>query len=485
MIEIPDRALVAFANRLPPRSELAGILSASSAGTAWLGASARNAVELLQLGQGAWADLLRRADVPELPPGVQDASRELWDLAPSFAGLPPSQIGTRLAQVAASYAWRSLAAFGQTAPILGWVISAAKLAWQVGRAAWADRVSYDGPYVAPLEYDPDTDAAVIQQALDHLRGSQDWTWIFLPYQVGEIYSARIDVAPRQGVFGDVSGPNRAWAMQGDQVGWGAPPGAGVVWRAWVFDTDSPAERNEKPGVPIAHGDLGPRYDYSYRGAWSDYHPAVNQAAGLLWDRIRTASREAFQVDVTRIIAAWDEWAAPLHAHAAAGDAMTNRRARSVLREWSPVPRVEAERNLDAFVRRRCYELAERQLGLLDTLAVAYVSEKDAAFADPVLRERLAERRALLLEHPAVLKVSPAACPDPDYRKALVSAWTRHLPVADRGPASLPPLDPAADPDPLPLPPGTKRVPLPTLPTPPGAGGSTALALAAGAALLVL
>ncbi len=484
-IEVPDRALATFTTRLPGPEELGGILQAASGGVAWAAAGARDAVEIFQLGQGAWVDLLRRVDVPSLPPGVQEASAALWDLAPTFqAARTVGDVKSAMREVVGPLVRSSLSAAASamgSVPIVGWIVSFFDLAWKVGRTIWTEANEYEGPYVLAPRYDPDTDAATIQEALDLMRGEVDWSWIWQPYAIGEIYSARVQGGRNL---------NRAWAIEGPRTGTGAVPGAARIWRAWYFDTDTPYEARPHE----AAGKLPPGSDPSYRRSWGAYHPGAESAYAALWDRLQAPSRAAFQIDRIAIRSAWVDWAKPLRAHAEAGDDWTNRRAASVLwpawAQWLGIPPDYWEvhphygkpvPSVVSVVSYMMHKHGQRQADLLGTLTCAYVSESDPAFRQPGLRHILTMRRRQLLGHKAVLDVDPSACPDPEYRTRLRQAWSAALPVSARPGDEPPEPAPAAEPPPLPadpdkgLPPG--RVPPPELPPlgPPGPGPALLLA----------
>jgi len=481
----PERYLAPYVSRLPGRAELGGIIAQASGGLAFAREGAADMVEVLQRTQAAWVDLAGRLDIPSLPPGVADASSELWSAVIDYSrGGSVGALRSAVVGAVGQAAYRALAAAGRSVPIMGWVVGMLMSAFEVGQAVWRANNTYEGPLALPPEYDPDTDAAWVQGGLDRLRATPERTSLFMPSVIGDdIFSARVAGG---------GGINRAWAIQGDQVGMGCVPGAGRVWQAWYYDTDTPAERNEGGGPKEATGAMPQGYDASYRRAWDDYHPGVRTAAALWWDACQVPGPAAWSVDTQAITQGWRDWASVLERHAAAGDRMTNRRAASVLFPLWASYRSTAEcyyrphphKNGSAcgvvgFVSRTMDLHRERLRKLAGTLSVAYVPEDAPALRDAGVRAVFEARRKQLLGHRAVRQVDAAAVPDAGYRTAVHQAQATMRPLT-AAPGTPPAPAPAAKPATLPSLPGTPPggVPPPTLPPGPSGGGVGLLLLAA-------
>ena len=480
MVEVPERFLAPYVSALPPASELLGILGMAGGSIELAKAMASESVRLVQHGQAAFAELVQRS--VELPPGVATASAQVWDLAVAFAQVyGEGGLRAALRQAMGSIGAQALALAARDAPVLGWIVQWGIFAAKMYRVILAEYKDAESVVAGPV-YDPDADAAYVQQALDAMRGSRDWTWLWLPYAIGPDRSVKV-----QGH--DVI--NRAWYIEGERVGWGGVPGVGRCWgQGWFFDTDTARDRNDSRRIIVeAHGVVPEGTDTSYMGAWDDYRPAVRQMAALLWSR-QNATVESFFVDHQRIIDAWEQWDGAIRANWESGPDGSRRRRWSILRPlwaFAQSTKIQDCRGYNPFydvmectvldvVRHYVREHYKRCEALLGTLACAYVSEQDAAFADADLRALLDTRRRQLLAHPALLRVDLGAIPDAEYRQAAALRWSERLPLQARGEAPSP--APADDPETLPdepgIPPGGIPVPAAAWSGPQGGGAALAI-----------
>ncbi len=488
MVEVPERFLAPYVSALPPASEVLGILGMSGGSVELAKAMASESVRLVQHGQAAFAELVQRS--VQLPPGVGEASAQVWDLAVSFAQVyGEGGLRAALKQAMGSIGAQALALAAKDAPVLGWIVQWGMFAARMYKVILAEYKDAESVVAGPV-YDPDADAAYVQQAFDTMRSSRDWTWLWLPYAVGPDRSVKV-----QGH--DVI--NRAWYIEGERVGWGGVPGVGRCWgQGWFFDTDNPRDRNDSRRLVVeAYGEVPEAFDGSYMGSWDDYRPAVRQMAALLWSR-QNATVESFFVDHQQIIDRWEEWDGAIRDNWESGPDGSRRRRWSILRPlwaWSQFVNIDQCRGWNPFyevyectvldvVRHYIREHRKRCEALLGTLTCAYVSEEDPAFRDADLRALLDTRRRQLLDHPALLRVDISAIPDPEYRQAAGLRWSQRLPLQARGEPPAP--APADKPDTLPdepgLPPG--GVPVPAAAWSQGGGGAgLLLALVLGALFL--
>ncbi len=241
-------------------------------------------------------------------------------------------------------------------------------------------------------------------------------------------------------------PGFAVKYEGEPGGFGVVPGTNIVAGALDSDVHWTAENylacNSSGRVcSDPKGELNSSQRASVRRDWDrvfegtiasngEHLPSLRRLGTALWPAVTsTRTAAAFELDTRGIAKAWEDWTDA--AYSLAADAM-NGGVKMYLDRYVgfqalqrstrlPCYGVEGDISLGTQARRRMREVRRVQEELLDTLVVAYCSQKQPAFRDETLAQKLQERRDQLLTHPARWKVSRADVVDETFRGRLEAA----------------------------------------------------------------
>lgn len=167
------------------------------------------------------------------------------------------------------------------------------------------------------------------------------------------------------------------------------------------------------------------------GSAGDHRPSLRRVGAAMWSAVSsTRTAAAFEFDTRGVASAWEDWTDA--AYSLAADAMNGGIKRMYLDRYVGFQAlqkstrvgfygVDGNATLGEVARSRMSELRRLQMQLLDTTVVAYCSEKQPAFQDPELRNKLRERRAQLLSHMARWGVSAEDIIDTEYRAEFEAA----------------------------------------------------------------
>lgn len=275
-----------------------------------------------------------------------------------------------------------------------------------------------------MGYSKGSDQDYARQALA-LYGGTDLTSMFLPANDASLGVDELNVEVSVGWTGYNTVLEKAiYIPRGYGAGLGALPNTAHNPRAW---------QSELEARPVYQG-------------WGAFKPAFTQGTMQSWQGLMRNSRATYLIDAVAVADAWRTWTAHMVQWASGaryGETMRHRVAgllvstaslgadaiakvggdgyRQVL-PWTPQKGdgINVQPTIGDFgVWAAERQLLRRQRKFLGTLTVAYCSEGDPAFrSSPELRALLADRRALLLQHPALNQVELAQVVDPDFRQAV-------------------------------------------------------------------
>jgi hypothetical protein len=361
----------------------------------------------------------------------EPAAFELFDNAAGWiADVANMQAATNVPDAiigAVDSASNVMAAMGafSSVPILGAIIEFVTIATEGIISAYA-QTQVEVVEAVSMGYSRESDTDYAQDAVKLYAGN-DLTRLFLPANDASEGIDELNIDVETGWHGAKSVVKKAmFVPRGVELGLGALPNTVKNPRAW---------QTPFGGRPL--------YE-----EWGRFKPAFTQGAMQSWQGLLPNSRATYLVDAVRLSDAWREWGGHMRAwatgprysegmrHRAAGlltstaslGVAAKQRVRSdgfeTMLPWVPysgdgihvVPTIADFGQWAAMA-----QLFRRQRKYLGTLTVAYCSETDPAFASsPELRDLLATRRAMLLDHPAVNQVELGQVVDADYRQAIAN-----------------------------------------------------------------
>ena len=244
---------------------------------------------------------------------------------------------------------------------------------------------------------------------------RDWTELFLPQaKPNDVGLRTLDYTDR----GEING--HKWEVEGGALGWGLTPGLSSKFTGVVGFFQTPRllrGSNRDAGIES----ITPLHQLL---------PSVVQFGMSVWQMCLKNSPAAFRVDGYEIASKWDDYYGVLEDFAQS-DGVDEWLASQIMNgatwidafDTSLVEGFDPDRLPAKYVHRPflysdliryvIYEVwAERIATFLETLTVAYVPPKAAAFATvgSILRDKHREMSQLLLEHPRPLQ--RRARPDP-------------------------------------------------------------------------
>ncbi len=326
-------------------------------------------------------------------------------------------------------------------PVIGWASSVALALVRV----LVERSKRKQAPPPNLRYNKEADEFKADEALHAFYGG-DLRRVFMP-PATDVTAWRV-VAKQ---------PGFAVEWDGEPAGLGVLPGASIVTGAlfshvhwtrenWLACNASGTSCSDPSGEITKSQRAAVRRDWSrvFEGTvlpYGDTAPSLRRVGASLWSMLTsTKSANAFELDTRGIQTAWTKWA--IAADRAADRAMSGG-VKMYLDRYVGFQALHKSLALDFYgieggskplsleAAERLQGLRKLQLQLLDTLAVAYASKKQAAFRDPELRDKLRARRSQLLRHQARWKVAARDIVDADFRAEFEAATAGGRPLTAR------------------------------------------------------
>jgi len=406
-------------------------------------------------GNPDFGDVLRKADIGrQLTSNAATASRWVQGITGSALGIPGEVMPSFRKAVSkwGASKWREYASGGAvmstmdigltgmgSVPVIGW---AAEIAVVLVKLL-LERSKAKKQAPPNLKYDKEADEWKADEALRALYDG-DARRVFMPPAVN-VNAWRVQPAT----------PGFAVKWDGEPAGLGVIPGASVVagglfshihWTSEEYMACNPSGRACSP----VDGEITKSQRASVRRDWDrvfkgtilpfgDIAPSLRRVGASMWSMLSsTKTANAFELDTRGIQGAWQQWY--IRAKRAADEAQSGG-VKMYLDRYVGFQALHKSLTLDFYgvkggtktisleATERVLELRRLQVQLLDTLAVAYASKKQPAFADRELADKLEMRRAQLLRHPARWRVAADDIVDLGFRAKFKEATKGDRPLA--------------------------------------------------------
>lgn len=434
MLDVPERFFEEFESSFPSEETLQDV---TNRGLVFAQASLSNVVRYTAF------ESARRFEAIALPPELSGTANALFQNMGGYIGgiasmdrlsVPDVLLDTADAFTAIA---STLGAF-ESVPIVGMILNFAMTAVEGAIATYGFKNTVHLE-AHPMGYSHARDQDWTRATL-RLHQGTDLTGMFLPVNDASGGVGKYNTEVTTGWTGQVTDIVRAIYMpEGPATSnIGALPNTAVVPKG-VEMRMSWNPRTRPQGVP-----------------WSHFMPSTSQAVLTSWQSLLSNGRACFLVDAVRLANAWNTWQDHMQLWGWGTRYSGNDKIRISMLSRPPVDYASQQRiAADGYKRIVSYwpgsgmsksggtqgstphygpllgdvgawaatiQLGRRQRQYLGTLTVAYCSERDPAFrSDPMLADLLVERRALLLNHPAVQHVDLAQVVDADYRSAVAHA----------------------------------------------------------------
>jgi len=310
-------------------------------------------------------------------------------------------------------------------PIAGWIV---KAAWEVGKfvrtivslAKQAKGYGHVETIYPDTRFSPWLNTQIVNEVIEDLRLSQDWSHRFGPPALGQGQGTLPDYWLKETESGareitrvtgyDSDGHPHDW----QSAGWtGFVPGSSYLLRGVRIEGEA--------GVSLIGPDLLPSAQQILLWVWS-----------TVIGRKGHANPAMYCVDADAVLT-WNEWIHGLHAFVYDTGGLSTAQKEAVMRGLNKDPAGNKllgwgtsvkpkEGEWDKYVPiKQANALLDRQQSFLDTLLVAYVDDNFAAIKNNRrLRDKWEQRRRDLLGHPARCDVDLDNVPDGDYRRELIA-----------------------------------------------------------------
>lgn len=306
-------------------------------------------------------------------------------------------------------------------PAVGFAV---RLAWSVGKMIQriaklaSDDYGAAERIFAPTRFNPTYDIDVLNNILEDVRVSSDWSGVFGPPRLGQNIGTLPDYTVSRTTVGVEIQRATGYGDNGLPINWSDAGYHGMI----------PGTATLHAGVSVEKGvasDIG-----------STLFPSARNLGATLWSQVAAPGSGAlspiFTVNASRVAGWWQDYIFGLHVFVhETGDLASHEKTSIIKRmngdESGPIfgwgKSLEPQPNeWDEYQATRvCQTLRDRQFKACDTLLIAYVDEGFGAFSDTALRDRFRKRRMDLLQHPAVCDVRLNDVVEPAYRDALESA----------------------------------------------------------------
>jgi len=309
----------------------------------------------------------------------------------------------------------------QSLPVVGFF---ARLAWTFARFGIAVASLARDDYgkaerIYPRSrFDTRTDIDVLNKVLlSNVRTRADWTNTFSPPSLG----VNVGSLPPYGVKRTDAGVE-IFRVSGYREDTGKP-----------IDWSSEGWLGMVPGTALLHSGVS-LYDGKVSEIGSSLFPTSRSVATWIWNQVAGPEplSALFSVHADALVGRWQTYIAELHEWIDESSDLNTDDKSKIIRKYdredgdlifgwgtSIAPRRNEWDNYQPTIVGEA--LRKRQMEACDTLLIAYVDENFGAFQDKALRDRFRQRRAQLLQHPAVCDVRLVDVIDAEYRQALEAA----------------------------------------------------------------
>lgn len=426
-ISIPDGINLRdpFVSRMPP--ELTPALAATNIGAAAYANIGDNlADDTMRLMQRVAATQIVNLGVPS---GFVDAAQQLLSYAAYRQGADKWAVIRGTSKAVMDGALQLMGAI----PVVGW---AAQAVWNITEAVITAKTRHH-PDPPMLSWNKAFNDSVANSALDVV-ASGDWTPLFRPPVGG------FDVIDQEG------GIHLDPRIRNFDSRFGCLPGSDTGMLGFTVADTFDAVKNTVGLERYLRGqvkarEIRPVYASQCFFTHDQLTPSLGKIALACWAQLTSKTSAMFNVDTRGIPG---EWADMVEDMFKIGDEMVEAKIitdpKLIEQFSSGVPNPDAfymffaataigrygtnfwpkdnkATRMDKYALQRLRGLRRRQEQAMNTLQVAWCSEKQPAFRDPELADLLRARRQQLLNHQARWKVVLADVPDKDFRAALAAA----------------------------------------------------------------
>ncbi len=344
-------------------------------------------------------------------------------------------------------------------PVAGLVI---KIAWAIGKTVYnmvklaRDTDAYKNKsqmtaLFPETTFNPHLDNMVLNAVLSDIGNKKDWSRRWGPpslgqqpwsYDLPDYRTTRLETGGFEIVRIKGRGEGPGGPGTGEFIDWPA--------RGWV---------GMIPGTPYLHQGI----QVDHRGRPTDMGeillPSARQMLVWIWGAVighkARATPSMYCVNST-VLKNWESYIHDLHVYIHRTlDASSstkqkiidhyNKRGTQKVFGWGTSIKPTANEWDHYWPSKQARDLHARQMGMLDTLMCAYVTDDTAAIdADPAMKSRWDERRRQLLEHPARCDVDLSSVPDWEYRDELKARQVGSLACQPELSFAARPLEPPKD-----------------------------------------